>query len=79
MPSSALDTYREVSNRCTYRVNRHHPESVKDTLQRLADSTDPFESSDNYGTGALIEQFEQDIAARLGKEAAVFMPSGTQA
>ena len=62
MPSSSLDTYRDVSNCCTYRVNRHRLESVKETLQRLADSTDPFETTDNYGTGALIEQFEQDVA-----------------
>ncbi|GGX38904.1 threonine aldolase family protein [Saccharospirillum salsuginis] len=79
MSSSSLDTYREVSNRCAYRVNRHRPESVKESLQRLADSTDPNESTDNYGTGALIEQFERDVATMLGKEAAVFMPSGTQA
>lgn len=34
---------------------------------------------DRYGTGDLIEHFEQKIAALLGKPAAVFMPSGTMA
>ena len=34
---------------------------------------------DVYGTGAVIEQFEERIAADLGKEAAVFFPSGTMA
>jgi threonine aldolase len=34
---------------------------------------------DNYGTGALIEDFEAKIAALLGFPAARFMPSGTLA
>ena len=34
---------------------------------------------DNYGSGALIEDFEREVAGLLGKEAAVFMPSGTMA
>jgi len=34
---------------------------------------------DVYGEGALIKDFEQEIATLLGKEAAVFMPSGTMA
>jgi threonine aldolase len=32
-----------------------------------------------YGQGALIEDFEREVARLLGKEAAVFMPSGTMA
>lgn len=35
--------------------------------------------ADRYGQGALIEAFEAKVAALLGKEAAVFMPSGTMA
>lgn len=35
--------------------------------------------SDNYGAGAALDAFERKIAAVLGKEAAVFMPSGTMA
>ncbi len=34
---------------------------------------------DTYGSGALIEDFEHEVAGLLGKEAAVFMPSGTMA
>ena len=34
---------------------------------------------DVYGEGKLIADFEQKIAALLGKEAAVFMPSGMMA
>lgn len=79
MPLSPIEVYREAFNQCRYRTNRHRPESIKDTLQRLTDTTEPEEITDNYGTGTLIEQFEQEVAAMLGKEAAVFMPSGTQA
>lgn len=35
--------------------------------------------SDLYGEGEFLERFESRIAAELGKEAAVFMPSGTLA
>ncbi len=34
---------------------------------------------DRYGGGALIDAFEEKVAALLGKEAAVYMPSGTMA
>ncbi len=36
-------------------------------------------AADRYGTGALIDGFEAKVAQLLGKEAAVFMPSGTMA
>ena len=35
--------------------------------------------ADHYGEGSLIEAFEAKVAALLGKEAGVFMPSGTMA
>jgi len=35
--------------------------------------------ADLYGSGPLIDTFEQKLASLLGKEAAVFMPSGTMA
>jgi threonine aldolase len=37
------------------------------------------ERADLYGSGALIESFEHEVAGLLGKKAAVFMPSGTMA
>ncbi|WP_409296881.1 threonine aldolase family protein [Peribacillus sp. SCS-26] len=37
------------------------------------------EDSDIYGTGNFIEKFEQKMADYLGKESAVFFPSGTMA
>ena len=46
-------------------------------LSALAESAGPEMRSDGYGRGEVIADFEKEIAVLLGKEAAVFMPSGT--
>ncbi len=48
-------------------------------LERLSAELAGDELGDLYGEGQAMADFEQDIAQRLGKEAAVFMPSGTMA
>ena len=48
-------------------------------LEDVATSTDPNLLADTYGQGELIAGFEKQVAALLGKESAVFMPSGTMA
>ncbi|MET0424662.1 MAG: beta-eliminating lyase-related protein [Actinoplanes sp.] len=51
-------------------------------LLRPADllaSIDPDVEADMYGDGGVVADLEQEIAARLGKPAAVFLPSGTMA
>jgi threonine aldolase len=48
-------------------------------LEDVAASTDPNLPGDMYGQGELITGFEKQVAELLGKEAAVFMPSGTMA
>jgi threonine aldolase len=48
-------------------------------LADLAQATATEEEPDHYGTGAVIEDFEREVATLLGKEAAIFMPSGTMA
>ncbi len=50
-----------------------------DELAALAAATAPDELADVYGAGALIEEFEREIATILGKEAALFLPTGTMA
>lgn len=51
----------------------------------MRESLSPFdilvssEKADRYGEGELIESFQQDLADYLGKEAALFFPSGTMA
>lgn len=41
--------------------------------------TEDQAASDMYGAGGVIEQFQAEMAEVLGKEAAVFFPSGTMA
>jgi threonine aldolase len=52
---------------------------MRDRLAALAEATGQDERADLYGAGDRIERLEQRIAALLGKEAAVFMPTGTMA
>jgi threonine aldolase len=53
--------------------------SPHDVFAALADFTPPDTSVDHYGNGALMTDFEAEVATLLGKPAAVFMPSGTMA
>jgi threonine aldolase len=64
---------------CNRFLNGHGRKSLQETLEALAEEAGTDEVSDIYGTGALIEDFEQEIASLLGKEAAVFLPTGTMA
>lgn len=64
---------------CTRFLNGHGPRDPALALQTALDELKPGETADIYGTGALINDFEAEVAALLGKEAALFMPSGTMA
>ena len=60
-------------------LNGHGPRLVQAELAALAQGVDAEVLPDLYGSGAVIEELEADVAALLGKPAAVFMPSGTMA
>lgn len=79
MTDTAVTDFRDAFNACRHRTARHTDPSLKQRFQQLADSIDEDETPDLYGTGKLIEAFESDIADQLGKQAAVFLPSGTMA
>ncbi|HEX8727522.1 MAG TPA: beta-eliminating lyase-related protein [Ktedonobacterales bacterium] len=70
---------RAVYSRCERFLNGHGPQRPQATLRALAEATRADEQADHYGEGELIEDFEREVAGLLGKEAAVFMPSGTMA
>ena len=57
----------------------HGLPGVRARLESLAVAVDEHERSDRYGTGERLERLERRTADVLGKEAAVFMPSGTMA
>jgi threonine aldolase len=52
---------------------------VHEQLLEIAEAVEETAYPDRYGGGELLESFEREIAELLGKEAAVFMPSGTMA
>ncbi len=72
------DTTRdEAFDQCERFLHSHAPRRPRAVLAELAEEVGPDEKPDIYGNGALIEDFEGEVATLLGKEAAVFMPSGT--
>jgi threonine aldolase len=78
--TSPEDAAREEAfARCDRFLFGHGPQRPRAVLADLAEETGPDEEPDLYGAGALIEGFEREVAALLGKEAVVFMPSGTMA
>ncbi len=62
---------------CTRFLTHHYRKTPQQVLSELAEFTAPELSADRYGQGEVISGFEQQIAELLGKDAAVFMPSGT--
>ncbi len=72
------DPLLEAFHQTTYQLVGHGKRNIqilKDTLNDIEGNLD----SDIYGTGKLIEDFQDRIAQYLGKESAVFFPSGTMA
>lgn len=65
--------------RCERFLSGHGLMRPKQALAEMAEATGEEEESDRYGEGALITDFEREVADLLGKEAAVFLPSGTMA
>ena len=68
-----------IRRNCTHVLNRHDTPTVKESMQALADFASEDSRPDMYGSGSLINTFEQEVASMLGHESAVFMPSGTMA
>ncbi len=75
-----MDEFLEVRNHCTQNLLGHRPSpKMKDVYKELTNSIGEDETFDVYGKGKLIEDFENKIATVLGKEKALFLPSGTMA
>lgn len=65
-------------NQTKYRLSGHGPRKVE-VLKRVFEGISGDMDSDMYGRGEAIEQFQREMAEYLGKESAVFFPSGTMA
>jgi threonine aldolase len=61
----------------TRSLGGHGPADLRETLEGLVAEAGADERPDHYGTGPLVQDFEGDIARLLGKEAAMFLPTGT--
>lgn len=61
-----------------YQLNGHGKRNVG-VLKKAFQNIDVQLESDMYGKGKVIEEFQQKMALLLGKEEAVFFPSGTMA
>lgn len=75
---SGKNNLLEAFNQTAYPVPGHgkrNVQALKDVLQKI----DGDVNSDVYGSGQVIEDFQNKMAAYLGKDTAVFFPSGTMA
>ncbi|MDQ0194671.1 threonine aldolase family protein [Paenibacillus wynnii] len=68
----------EAFNRTTYPLSGHGKRNIQ-VLKEAFEDADENMDSDIYGAGELIEGFQGEMAEFLGKESAVFFPSGTMA
>ncbi|SEG75086.1 low specificity L-threonine aldolase [Paenibacillus sp. UNC499MF] len=72
------DALKEAFKRTSYPLGGNGQREAG-VLKQVFDGVEDTLESDVYGTGKLIEEFQSKIAAYLGKESAVFFPSGTMA
>jgi threonine aldolase len=75
-PDVPEDDDFEASRQLGY---HHKARPIREILLELAETINPDLKPGHYGEGEVVERLEERIATLLGKEAAVFMPSGTMA
>ncbi|WP_246625268.1 threonine aldolase family protein [Fictibacillus nanhaiensis] len=69
---------KESYRKTKYQITGHGIRNVQ-VLKDALDQVDGEQESDLYGEGKVIEDFQEKMAEFLGKESAVFFPSGTMA
>ncbi|MEZ4737088.1 MAG: beta-eliminating lyase-related protein [Caldilineaceae bacterium] len=75
-----MSDVKTILAQCTNVLPGHGPSRrMKEVFQTLADALDGTEELDSYGSGPDLARFEAEIAELFGKEAAVFLPTGTMA
>ena len=77
--AALMARYQQAQQQASSSMFRHPWRSMSATLQQLARHAEHYSEADVYGSGALISDLEQQVAALLGKPAALFLPSGTLA
>ncbi len=74
-PFSRDAELERIAEGCERSVNGSGPRRAKDLLQTIPPET----QIDYYGAGGVVEELEAEVARLLGKEAALFLPTGTMA
>jgi len=69
----------EIRRACERWLTGHGLVTPRQAVERLLEDIPPEMETDTYGDGEAIEALESETARLLGKEAAIFMPSGTMA
>ncbi len=73
------EDFTQVVSQCTHFLNDHYPRTVRQRLETIIESPHSELRRDAYGKGGFVNVLESEIAELMGKEAAVYMPSGTMA
>jgi threonine aldolase len=71
--------WREIMRGCERWLSASAPRTAAAILHDAADAVAADAWPDHYGEGALVEDFEAEMAQRLGHAAAMLIPSGTMA
>lgn len=71
---SLLEAYKQTQ----YQIAGNGKRNIQ-VLKEVFEQIDGEQESDIYGNGEIIETFQEKMATYLGKESAVFFPSGTMA
>ncbi|OAB44900.1 threonine aldolase family protein [Paenibacillus antarcticus] len=71
-------SFSQAFNDTTYKLGGNGKRNIQVLIDALA-NIDENLASDMYGKGKLIEDFQDQMADYLGKDTAVFFPSGTMA
>lgn len=69
-------TYAEIVKDSKYKITGNGTRNIGQLIESL-EGIDPSTDADVYGNGKIINDFEDKMAKLLGKEKAVFFPSGT--
>lgn len=73
------DRAAAVSAACPRRLYGHARRTPAEQLALLAEEAERGGDADVYGAGGVVEALEADVAALLGAEAGLLLPSGTMA
>lgn len=71
--------YQHAAEQASTSLLRQPQLSMADELRLLSEELQDNEKREVYGSGALINDFEDEVAKLLGKPAALFLPTGTLA